>query len=46
MLRDHEILAQCQRVTLLESVKCARLHLWDEKRKRLLSFRQARALPA
>ncbi len=46
VLRDHDILAQSQRLTLLESFRCAGLHLWDEKNRRLLSFSEARALPA
>lgn len=46
VLRDHEALARCQRITIRDSLHCARLHLWDENAKRLLSFRQARALPA
>jgi len=46
VLRDHDILAQNHRLTLRESLGCARLHLWDEKRQRLLSFAQARQLNA
>ncbi|WP_353618478.1 hypothetical protein [Boseongicola sp. H5] len=44
VIRDHDILAQFQRVTLWKSFRCARLHLWDEESRRLLSFSDARAL--
>lgn len=44
VLRDHAELANCNRLTIRQSLSCARLHLWDEKSKRLLSFSQARAL--
>lgn len=43
VLRDHAELAQSQRMTILESLKSARLHLWDEDGKRLISFREFRA---
>ncbi len=42
VLRDHAPLAQGNRMTIRESIVNARLHLWDEKSKRLLSFRQAK----
>lgn len=44
VIRDHGELATVNRLTIRESLSCARLHLWDEKSKRLLSFAQARAL--
>jgi len=45
VMRDHEELAQsATKLTLWQSLKCAKLHLWDEDNKRLLSFSQARAL--
>lgn len=44
VLRDHKELAIGNRLTIRESLSCAHLHLWDEKTKRLLSFRQTRAL--
>lgn len=44
VLRDHKELAKGNRLTIRESLVCARLHLWDEKTKRLLSFAQARSL--
>lgn len=43
VLRDHADLAQGNRMTIRESLVNARLHLWDEKSKRLLSFREARS---
>ena len=45
VVKDHDALAQTRRITLWESFRCARLHLWDEKSRRLLSFAEARALP-
>ena len=44
VLRDHEPLAQCHRLTLRESFRCARLRLWDEDSRQLVSFAEARAL--
>jgi acyl-lipid omega-6 desaturase (Delta-12 desaturase) len=42
-LRDHKELADCNRMTIRESLGNARLHLWDEKSKQLLSFSQVKA---
>jgi omega-6 fatty acid desaturase (delta-12 desaturase) len=44
VLRDHAVLRTLNRLTLAESLQCSRLHLWDEGNRRLLSFRQAKAL--
>lgn len=44
VLRDHEALNQCHRLTLWESFKCAKLHLWDEDGRKLVSFAEARRL--
>ncbi len=44
VLRDHVELAEGNRMTIRESLRCARLHLWDEESRRLLSFAQARAI--
>ncbi len=41
---DYPELAGTGRLTLLESLRCVRLTLWDEDRRRLVSFREARAL--
>ncbi len=46
VIEDHDLLAQSKRITLWESLRCARLHLWDEQRGRLLSFAEARASTA
>ncbi len=43
VLRDHAVLANGNRMTIRESIRNARLHLWDEETKRLLSFSQAQA---
>jgi omega-6 fatty acid desaturase (delta-12 desaturase) len=45
VLRDHEVLAQSSSLTLRESLRCARLALWDEKGRRLVTFAEARRLP-
>ena len=45
VLRDQPELEQgANKMTVRQSLVCARLHLWDEDAKRLLSFAQARAL--
>lgn len=46
ILRDHPNLAEAQVLTFSESLACARLHLWDEAGKRLVSFREARTIAA
>jgi omega-6 fatty acid desaturase (delta-12 desaturase) len=43
VLRDHPEFRGASRVTLLESLRCARLVLWDETRRRLVTFRDAAA---
>jgi omega-6 fatty acid desaturase (delta-12 desaturase) len=40
VLRAHPELAEVGRLRLLESFRCVRLVLWDESRKRLVSFRE------
>ncbi|MFK7746092.1 MAG: fatty acid desaturase [Roseobacter sp.] len=42
VLRDHGELAQAQRMSIRESLSSARLHLWCEKQRRLLSFAEAK----
>lgn len=44
VLRDHDELANSNQMTIRESLANARLHLWDENHRRLLSFAEARAL--
>jgi omega-6 fatty acid desaturase (delta-12 desaturase) len=46
VLRDHGDLAMSNRMTIKESLQTARLHLWDEKGRRLISFAQAKAQTA
>ncbi|HEX8570157.1 MAG TPA: fatty acid desaturase [Caulobacteraceae bacterium] len=41
VMRDHPELAQVSRLTLPQSLRCARLALWDESERRLVSFRNA-----
>jgi omega-6 fatty acid desaturase (delta-12 desaturase) len=40
VLREHPELRFLNRLTLLESLQCVRLALWDEHRRRLVSFRE------
>lgn len=42
-LRDNPDLRDVGRLTLLQSFRCVRLVLWDESRRRLVSFREVRA---
>ncbi len=46
VLRDHPELREVSRLTLRDSFNCFRLALWDEKQRRLVSFREARAAAA
>ena len=43
VLRDHPSLASYGRLTLLDSLRCVKLCLWDERRGCLISFREAAA---
>jgi omega-6 fatty acid desaturase (delta-12 desaturase) len=43
VLRDHPELRGVSRLTLLDSLRCVRLVLWDETEKRLISLREMRA---
>jgi omega-6 fatty acid desaturase (delta-12 desaturase) len=43
VLRDHPQLASVGRITLLQSLRCVRMTLWDEKGHRLISFGEAAA---
>lgn len=38
VLREHPELRQVSRLTLLQSFRCVRLSLWDERRRRLIAF--------
>ncbi|MDH3196165.1 MAG: fatty acid desaturase, partial [Hyphomicrobiales bacterium] len=44
VIDDYPQLAGAGRLTLLDSLRCVRLALWDEDRRQLVSFREARAL--
>jgi omega-6 fatty acid desaturase (delta-12 desaturase) len=44
VLNDHPSLKDVNRITLLESLRCRRLVLWEETQRRLVSFKDARAL--
>ena len=46
VLRDHVTLAESNRVTLRQSLSCARLALWDQRARRLVTFAEARQSPA
>jgi acyl-lipid omega-6 desaturase (Delta-12 desaturase) len=41
VLRDNPELAAVGRITLFQSLRCVPKALWDEKRRRLISFREA-----
>ncbi|MGA7811053.1 fatty acid desaturase [Bradyrhizobium sp.] len=41
VLRDHPELAAVGRITMLQSLRCVRMTLWDERERRLVSFREA-----
>jgi omega-6 fatty acid desaturase (delta-12 desaturase) len=44
VLRDHPELAGISRLTVLQSLRCATLSLWDEGQRRLISFRELHLL--
>lgn len=46
VLRDFPELREVGRLTLLDSLKCVKLALWDEDSRRLISFREFRAQAA
>jgi len=46
VLRDFPELRDVGRITIMESLRCVKLVLWDENRRRLISFREERALAA
>ncbi|MEO1406497.1 MAG: fatty acid desaturase [Pseudomonadota bacterium] len=43
VLRDHPELTEINRLTVINSLKSLRLHLWDENRQKLVSFADASA---
>jgi omega-6 fatty acid desaturase (delta-12 desaturase) len=44
VLRDHPELGDVGRVTIMDSLRCVKLVLWDEAGRRLISFRDERLL--
>jgi omega-6 fatty acid desaturase (delta-12 desaturase) len=42
VLREVPVLARCSRMTIGQSLRAVRLVLWDEKKRRLVSFAEAR----
>lgn len=42
VLRDYPDLTKIGRMTILQSLRCAMLALWDEQERRLISFRELR----
>ncbi|TYR30014.1 fatty acid desaturase [Mesorhizobium microcysteis] len=44
VLRDFPELREIGRITIAQSLGCVKLALWDEDQRRLVSFREARAL--
>jgi omega-6 fatty acid desaturase (delta-12 desaturase) len=40
VIHDHPQLASLGRLTFLQSLRCATLAIWDERQKRLISFRE------
>ncbi|MEO9971436.1 MAG: fatty acid desaturase [Hyphomonadaceae bacterium] len=46
VLKEFPELAQMSRLTVRESLGCARLKLWDEPNRRLVTFREAKLRPA
>jgi omega-6 fatty acid desaturase (delta-12 desaturase) len=45
-LRDFQDLATINRIGIVDSLRLVRLALWDEKNRRMVSFREAKALAA
>jgi omega-6 fatty acid desaturase (delta-12 desaturase) len=45
VLRDHPVLRDVSRLTLLDSFRCVVLVLWDEDRRQLVSFNGAARRP-
>jgi omega-6 fatty acid desaturase (delta-12 desaturase) len=43
VLKDHPVLKNIRRMTFKESLRCVRLHLWDEQERRMIGFSDLRA---
>jgi omega-6 fatty acid desaturase (delta-12 desaturase) len=46
VLRDYPELRSIGHITILERLRCVTLVIWDEKRQRLISFREADGTPS
>jgi len=44
ILKDHPVLAESQRLGVWESFTSVKLHLWDENERRLISYKEMKAL--
>ena len=44
VITDHPVLADTKRLTFWESLSCINLHLWDESKRRMVRFSEARAM--
>lgn len=44
VISDHPVLAETKRLTLWESFSCINLHLWDESKRRMVRFSEARIM--
>lgn len=44
VLKDLPELSEIKRLTLLESFRCVKFHLWDESSRKLVTFAEARAI--
>lgn len=44
VITDHPVLAETKRLTLWESFACINLHLWDESKRRMVGFSEARIM--
>ena len=42
VLRDHPALIEIKRLTFWDSFKCVKLQLWDESKRKLISFKAAK----
>ena len=42
VITDHPVLAETKRLTLWESFACINLHLWDESKRRMIGFSEAK----
>jgi omega-6 fatty acid desaturase (delta-12 desaturase) len=44
VIRDHPELGEVGRLSLKDSLACVRLALWDDQKRRMVSFREAASL--